>query len=171
MYLDELVQKIKDMINVDISASSLCRLLRRYGITRKKIRQVAKQRCYTLRGIFMAHSFQFDVNMFVWLDETGTDKRDQFRKYGYALRGVTPLYHRTLSRGERINAIAAMSSKGIVGLELIQGSINENVLYDFLRGCLIPNMQQFPNPESVLIMTIALSTTQMKLLEFYNVQA
>lgn len=152
MYLVELISEIKSLINVDLSASTVCRLLKRYGITRKKIRQVAKQRCYSLRGMYIAHTFNFDVNMFVWLDETGTDRRDQLRKYGYALRGVTPTYHRLLCRGERLNAIATMSVQGIVVVEVIKGNVNEDVFYDFLRGSLIPNMQQFPNPYSILIM-------------------
>ena len=42
----------------------------------------------------------YNVEAFVWLDETGTDRRDQLRKYGYALRGVTPVYHRILVRGD-----------------------------------------------------------------------
>ena len=62
-----------------------CRLLKHYGMTRKKIRQVAKQRCYSLRGAFMAQCFMFSRDMFVWVDETGADCRDHIRKYGYAV--------------------------------------------------------------------------------------
>ena len=74
------------------------------------MRQVAKQRCYLLRGKHMAHIY----NLLVWLDETGTDKRGQLRKYGYALRGITPVYTRFISKGERMNAIASMSTEGII---------------------------------------------------------
>lgn len=89
------------------------------------------------------------MNMLVWLDETGTDKRDQYRKYGYSLRGIRPNYHRQLCRGTRINAIACMSLEGLVALELIQGS---DTFVDFVRGSLIPHMQPFPNPYSVVVM-------------------
>ena len=152
MFLDELASEIKRVLKIEVSLSTVCRLLKRYGIARKKIRQIAKQRCYSLRGMFFAHIVNFDVNMFVWLDESGTDKRDQFRKYGYALRGITPIYHRFFSRGERINAIACLSIESIVALELVKGSVNGVMFYDFLRGNLIPNMQPFPNPQSILIM-------------------
>jgi len=37
----------------------------------------------------MAQTFLFKGKMFVWLDETGTDKRDQLREYGYAFRGFS----------------------------------------------------------------------------------
>ena len=72
----------------------------------------------------MAQTFLFKRDMFVWVDETGTDKRDQLRKYGYALRGVAPEYHRFLSRGHRVNAIAAITSSGLLALELTKDNVN-----------------------------------------------
>lgn len=149
MYLDEIVRAIADLLEIQVSLSSVCRLLKRYGITRKKIRQVAQQRCYTLRVMYIVHIYNFDINIFVWLDETGTNKRDQLCKYGYALRGVTP---RCFQEGEESNAIASMCMEGLVALELVDGNVNGDVFYDFVRGSLIPNMQIFPNPHSVLIM-------------------
>ena len=152
LYLGEIVQQIKHDIGIDISASTVCRLLKKHGHTRKKIRQIAKQRCATLRGKFMAHTSLFNGESFVWLDETGTDRRDQLRKYGYALRGVTPVYHRILIRGDRYNAISAMSSSEILALEVRKGTMNGDRFFDFLRGELFPKMQPFPGPNSVLLM-------------------
>ena len=114
IYLHEVCQEVKECFDLTIAPSTICKLLKRYGITRKKIRQVARQRCNALRGAFMAQTFLFNREMFVWVDETGTDKRDQLRKYGYALRGTTPVYHRFLSRGDRINAITAITSSGLL---------------------------------------------------------
>ena len=45
------------------------------------------------------------------LDETGSDKLSEWRKFGYHLRGITP---RVLNiRGKRISSIAIMSTRGI----------------------------------------------------------
>ena len=52
------------------------------------------------RGIFMVHSSLFSRDMFVWLDETGSDGRDHIRKYGYALQGMRPMTHCFLSWAE-----------------------------------------------------------------------
>jgi len=54
-------------------------------MTRKKIRQVAKQQSESLRGGFTAQTFLSRRGMFIWVDETGTDRRDtqQKRKYVY----------------------------------------------------------------------------------------
>jgi hypothetical protein len=100
----------------------------------------------------MAHTLLFNSECLVWIDETGTDKRAHIRKYGYALRGVTPVYHRILSRGNRYNAIAAMSSTEILAVEVKTGSVNGDIFFDFLRGELFPRVQPFPAPNSVLLM-------------------
>jgi len=73
IYLHEVCQELKECFDFAISPSTICTLLKRYGVTRKKIRQVAKQRCDALRGAFMAQTFLFKGEMYVWLDETDTD--------------------------------------------------------------------------------------------------
>ena len=71
----------------------------------------------------MAHTSLFNGEAFVWLDETGTDRRDQLCKYGYALSGVTPAYQHILVRGDRHNAITVMSSSEILALEGRKGTM------------------------------------------------
>ena len=58
MYLGELCVEIMHVFGIEIqSPSTVCRTLRRYELTRKKIRQVALQRSSELRGAFMAQCF------------------------------------------------------------------------------------------------------------------
>jgi len=54
MYLTELCQELLNVLGIEVSPSTVCRLLRTYGFSRKKIRQVASQRCATLWGAFIA---------------------------------------------------------------------------------------------------------------------
>ena len=124
LYLEELCKRVFELTSTTVSPSTVCRLMRRYGITRKRIRQVALQRCNALRGAFMAQCTVFSRNQFVWVDETGSDKRDHIRKYGYAIRGITPVTHRLLARGQRVNAIVAMSAQGVVAVDIVTGSVN-----------------------------------------------
>ena len=66
------------------------------------------------------------------------------------------LYHAACLqlRGERINAIACLSSSGILAVESIRGTVNGETFFDFLRGTLIPQMMPFngSNPHSILVM-------------------
>ena len=154
VYLRELCQRIEDATNVRVSGSTVCRILRKNGYTRKKIQQVARQRSVEYRAAFVAHVLQYDPEYFVWVNETGSDAKNHIRKFGYALRGQTPIYHRFVARGKRISAIAAISCKGLVGVELTTGSVNSGRFLEFVQDTLIPEIQPFDGSRrrSIVIM-------------------
>ena len=93
--------------------------MHRNGITRKELVKVAIQRSVEYRGAFMADILQYPRVFLVWVDETGTDRRDQLRRFGYVLRGQPAVCKQHLSRGTRISA---MSSDGVEAYELFVGS-------------------------------------------------
>ena len=131
---------------------TVCKLLARYGYTRKKMKRIALQRNIDYRGAFMAEVCQYSRDMFIWVDETGSDARDMLRRYGYALRGLRAETRSLLVRGRRISSIAAIDSTGLVDVYNTNGTVNGEIFYDFVRGSLIPNMLPFPNPRSILVM-------------------
>lgn len=143
VYLREICSKIKEATGVVISGATVCRILRRNGITRKKVQNVAKQRCLEYRAQFRAHTMLYNRDFFVWVDESGSDARKSMRRFGCSLRGLPPVYHRFMVRGKRISAIAAICSEGLLGVELTTGSVNGDAFIDFVRGTLIPNMNPF----------------------------
>ena len=99
LYLAEICQHIHEVFALNVTLSTVCRLLRSYRITRKKIRCITLQRYDTLRGAFRAQCSNFSVDKFVWIDETGSDARSHARKYGYVLRGLTLVTHQLHTRG------------------------------------------------------------------------
>ena len=60
--IKEICQHIFNNTGVTVSEPTICRILRKHGLTRKKIRQVAVQRCSVMRGQFMAEMSLFHVN-------------------------------------------------------------------------------------------------------------
>ena len=137
---------------MEVSGSTVCRVLKRNGFTRKKVQHVAKQRSIEYRAQFVARAMFYDRDTFVWLDETGSDRRKSMRKFGYSLRGFLPVCHRLLVRGKRISAIAAICSEGILGVELT--TVDGDKFVDFIRGTLIPNMHAYDgtSSKSVVVM-------------------
>ena len=63
---------------------------------------------------FMPEILQYPPEWLVFLDETGSDRKDHIHKFGYSLIGEPPVYHRFLGRGTRILVIAALSTDGSV---------------------------------------------------------
>ena len=134
MYLQELCQ------DVYLSAPTLCCLLARHG----KHVQVAKQGSILMRAAYMATMCFYSRDLPVWVDETGSDSRDCARiYYGYAIRGQYPVYRHWFGRGQRISVVAAVSTDGVIALETHRGSVTGDVFVDFIRRCLIPNMQEY----------------------------
>ena len=115
--MGEISQHIADITSTQVSPPTVCRILRKHGLTRKKIQQVALQRSVVTRAKFMADMQFFHTNQIVWLDETGCDRRDQIQKHGYNLRGKRLVY-RWLHRGNRISALIAMCTDGMLATEL-----------------------------------------------------
>lgn len=151
LFLREVCRKVSTLTGVSISESTICRILQRHGLTRKKTQQVALQRSNIFRGDFMAEMHFFGVDQLVWLDETGCDRRDHIRKMGYAMKGESPVCNRILHRGQRISAVMAMCSEGVIAVEFEEGT---EKFVNFITTTLIPEMHQFDgsSPNSVLIM-------------------
>ena len=71
-----------------------------------------------------------------------------------AMKGESAVDHRWLHRGTRISAIAAMTTTGILAVDLMKGSVNGDRFFDYVRGSLIPEMLPFDgrNPKSIAVM-------------------
>ena len=153
-YLSEICQQVLDIISVSVSPSTVCRIIHRNGLTRKKVQQVALQQSSEYRSAFMSQVLLFRPEMFVWVDETGCDRRDNIRRYGYALCGERPVYHRFFERGNRISAICALTMEGVLCVDLKIGTVDGSKFFDFICGKLIPEMQPFDgqNEHSILIL-------------------
>ena len=62
--------------------------------------------------------------MFVFVDETGTDKRLALRRYGYSLKRTRAVTDRQLIRGKRFSAIAAICLDGVIDVQITTHSVN-----------------------------------------------
>ena len=85
VYLAEL---LSEETGTNVDTSTICRFIAKSNFTRKKLSIVAKQRSDILRA-----EYQLDLTvyhghpeLFVFVDETGADKRHCLRKFGYSFR-------------------------------------------------------------------------------------
>ena len=92
--------------------------------------------------------------LLIFIDETGSDNRNALRKYGYSLRGKTPVSHALLVRGERASAIACMSNSGLLDVQTIIGTSDGDTFYKFVHTHLLPHLMPFngTNPHSIVIL-------------------
>lgn len=154
IFLHEIQTKLMGLFGVRVSVSTICRALKVMGCSRQVIRHVAIQRSDSLRAKFMATVCMYDPAMFVWTDESGCDRRNSARKFGYSLRGTRPVDHRILIRGVRYSAIPVVSLAGVHDVYLAEGTVNGNRFEQFVRECLLPVLLPFDgnNPRSIVVM-------------------
>ena len=65
----------------------------------------------------------------VWIDETGSDRRELFRRFEYHVREMTPISYTLKHRGKRLSIVAALSTRGIEDNEIVTGTFNGDFCY------------------------------------------
>ena len=154
MYFWEIQKELKYMFSLDVSIASICKLLKASNFSRKKLQLVALQRDSIIRERYVLATSLFNLDMMVFIDESGCDRRDAIRKYGYGLRGMPVKSQKLLVRGQRISVIAAMTVDCILDLKIIRGNVTGEIFLDFINTVLLQRLMTFNgyNPNSVIIM-------------------
>ena len=137
----------------EASVTTTFRTLKNFGFTRKKIQRVALQRSEALRSEYMTEIVLYDASMFVFNDETGSDKRDALQKIGYALRGQRTVAHTILSRGKRVSTIGTRCSLGIFDCYTVEGTVDTDVFYSFTQE-LLKHLMPFDGSNSNSIVVL-----------------
>ena len=153
-YLRELKHMLFENTGVNASESTICRTLKKFGFSRKRIQHVALQRSDVLIGEYQAEVSMYDSSSFIFVDETGCDRRDAIRRYGYSMRGYPAKSARILCRGTRYSAIGIMSTTSLLDCYITEGTVDGDTFYQFVQTSLLPQLRQFngTNPNSIVIM-------------------
>lgn len=153
MYLREVQQEILRTTGSCYDCATFCRAIKRLGMTRKKIRHVAIQMCDVKRARYISEIMDFDPKTLIFIDETGSNRRNTVRKFGYSLQGMTPVSHKFTVYGKRLSAIGILTYRGIEDIYIAEGNVNSDIFLDFIVRCLIPLLLPFDgdNPRSVVI--------------------
>ena len=154
IYLREIRKELRDFMGIEVQESTICKYLQKNCITRQKMRTIALQRDVFLRQQFINDVSVYNSDMFIFLDETGADRRNSIRKYGYSIRGKRPINHRLLVRGKRVSGLALISINGLLDVKIQNENTNADSFYDFVQEYVLPHLQPFngQNSHSVMIM-------------------
>ena len=146
--LHEIQNEILTTFNTRIAESTICQILHKL---QKKMCIAATQQDEMLRALFVSEVSFYKANMFVFLDETGTDRRDVIRKYAYGWRGKPIEAQKLLVKGQHLSTIAFMSTAGLLDCATIAGGVNGDVFYEFVHSKLL-NPFNGSNSQSIVIM-------------------
>ena len=154
IFLREIQAHVEYLTGTTVSTSTICRALHEQRFSRTRMQLVARQRDEFLRATYVAEMSVYDAEMFVFLDETGSDRRNALRRRGYSWRGKPATSHKLLVRGERLNSIACISMEGVLECTTVTGSVDGDTFFTFVHSKLLPLLMPFNgrNPHSVVIM-------------------
>ncbi|XP_065905574.1 uncharacterized protein [Dysidea avara] len=141
-------------VGCHVDVSTICRTVNKIGLSRQKITHIALQRSELLRAQFIAEMYAFDPAMILWIDETGCDRRNALRQYGYGIRGLAPQDHQLQLRGVRYSAIGILSMDGVQDVYITENTVNGDTFLDFLYTQLLPLLMSFDgiNHNSVVVL-------------------
>ena len=76
--------------------------------------------------------------MFVFVDETSSDKCLALRRYGYSLKGTQAIAEKTLIRGKRFSAIAVICMDWVIDVQITTNSVNGENFCEFIERSTTP---------------------------------
>jgi hypothetical protein len=115
----------------------------------------AKEQSEPLRMFYRAFMKSFTNSQLAFIDETHVKPTDFRRKYGYGFDGLPAFVSLPNSaHGEDIAAcgIAAIDYTGLFSFQTYTRTINSDDFYDNLINEVLPKMNSYPNPRSVLVL-------------------
>ena len=116
----------------------------------------AKQRSDVLRAEYMMDMqvYKGHPQFFVFIDETGADRRDCMRRFGYSLRGKPARAQKLLWHGQHVSAIAVISMSGLLDCCTTLSTVTGPKFEEFVQQSLAPVIMPFDgvNPNSVVVL-------------------
>ncbi|KAL4258543.1 Transposase IS630-like protein [Pleurotus pulmonarius] len=153
MYLDEIQDWIAATQDSGLSRSGIAKILADCGMTYKLLHKAAAERNDEARAEWKAKvNAHYVAEQIVVVDESSKDERTLYRRYGRAPVGQRADLAAPFVRGERYSLVAAMGLEGYLATRVVEGSVDGDEFMDFIINEVLPKMNRFPLPNSVLIM-------------------
>lgn len=152
LYLDELSDRLFTDRGVDVSMSTISRILDRLSISHKATANEAAERDELLRATWQAAHAEIPKEYCVWLDESGVDNLTNHRDSGWAEVGQACVRRTLFLRGVRYSVLPALTVDGIIALDIFEGSVTKARFLRFLQEQLIAKLNPYPGRNSVVIM-------------------
>lgn len=153
VYLDELQSKVLDLTGLTVSRATISRELRtRLGLSLMITRGVHPNQSPEARTEFMWQVAGIPPEFLVFIDESGVVGRDASRTRSWAKRGGTTVRQPRYTERSHWTLLPAVSQEGMIACTVIEGPVRRIDVELFLRHELLPRMNRYPAPNSVLIM-------------------
>lgn len=134
IYLDEIQEELLTERGAGASLATISRTLTRMQCSKKSLSRRAAERNEELRTLWELEVAELDdPDFFVFVDESAVDNRTVRRSSGWSFVGGRSISRCAFFRGKRHSILPALSSNGIIALDIFEGSVNKERFLQFLR--------------------------------------
>ncbi|KAG7363506.1 transposase [Nitzschia inconspicua] len=156
-YLEELKemleQEFPDLTN--ISLPTICRALNfDLKLTRKVLTKAAREAMPAEIRNYQEklHAIYSFPGQLVFIDETSKDGRHAYRKYARSKKGSKAIVKLPWSRGKRVSVMAALNVNGFIAWESTRGTFTRSKFHEAFCKNVIPKLNPWPFPNSIVVM-------------------
>ena len=152
LYLDEAQALFVKKFGVQISLSSISRILAKIGFSRKVMEKRAIQIKSNDIDFYCAElqSLAWDIFNIVFLDKVSFDNRDMFREKGYGPIGKKIVDCDNHTRKARVSALCFLGYQGLLDTFVVDGTFTR---LNFFESCkafaLSGKVRQYPGKNSI----------------------
>ena len=133
VYLDELQEELYASRNADVSIATISRALHHWQMSNKHVASEALERNELLRAIWQAEYGDIPAEYCVWLDEASVDDKTNQRQNGWSPVGQACVCRETFICGQRYSILPALTSEGIIALDIFEGAVNKEKFIQFIN--------------------------------------
>jgi hypothetical protein len=165
-FLDEFASGIQYMLisRKKLSNATISNTLRDAGITRRKLFKISLYYFEWKRIMYwVRYQNSFTIDMMLFTDESGLEQSDTVREFNWHWRGQRSTTRHIYVSGKRFTMIPLMSVYGVIAWDIIEPPDQMPGYHDvrgtdtdqfklFLKKKVIPHMNPYPYPHSVLCM-------------------
>jgi hypothetical protein len=133
-----------------ISDRLIGQTLRSMGWTRTMICCIAQQQDANLQDHYLHRILQYKSNQLLFVDVSGCDGRAGHWRWGWSLKGSSPVQITKFGHGKRWHILPAYTQDGIVLRQVYQGSTDSILFEDFIAQ-LLHHCGRYAEPKSVIV--------------------
>ena len=141
--LQQLSARLAEKTGIKVSIPTICRLLQRLELTRKKktlhADEAESERVQKLRSQYWTTIGEVSLKDLVFIDETGANLA-MTRRYARAKKGKRAYSKCPFNRGKNISLIGALALSGLLASFTFEGWTNQDVFLTYVKEVLVPQL-------------------------------
>ncbi|KIK95412.1 hypothetical protein PAXRUDRAFT_140711 [Paxillus rubicundulus Ve08.2h10] len=107
----------------------------------------------------------------MFVDEAEEDEHTVSQKYGCLVKGVCCVVQRQFVRGMQYLIVPLIMLDGIIAYDIVDGPLDSECLFKFIKDHVMPFMNPCPGPCSMLIMDNCRKMKIVSVVQIYGMSA